>query len=653
MKKIIAIVLSAVMMLSLLPVAFASDTHDCGDAKDCVVCYLAELINSLPEAKEISAENAAEVTDTIHAIDCVKFDLTDAEYDELLTLVVSAENSNGGLPVPKAYMDALNAIVNLDDGCSFHISKDVIVEGIDSYDLSESYVAFEITGTDGYCATVTLRDAVQGAFTLDESQAESADFFTATLASFDGYYSMDEQGWTYSYRLPAGTYTVKEVTDSMIINGTEYTGFDVSCNGKTANDGYTFILTDGSKSVVHFSNSYGPRTLSFNANGGEGWMDTQEIGTNGRVEIPENKFVKPGYIFTGWNTLPDGSDLSYLPGDQACFYENTVLFAQWQECTEHSWNEGACSKCDKKCAHTELKSEITARPESTDGIIWSKGEKTYTCECGYKYTQEVDRANYSEYIKASLEFAELILTEDLTVAAKAEIMADYEALGELQQNLIVDEQKIVDDYTNKLNALIEKIKAGIDDGSYLKADYTELENAIEELEKVLAENEDLITKDAKDALEKAIEDANATDRDLTKSEDDTEILNAAVEAAKDAASLDDGDFKVDTSEAEKLIAELEEKGTEDEAVKAEIESIKAEIEKIKADENASKAEFDEIVKGYIERLQEIKNASDKEDEFRCGMCDVYEENMDTPVIGFFYKIIHLFVHFAQLISFKS
>lgn len=38
------------------------------------------------------------------------------------------------------------------------------------------------------------------------------------------------------------------------------------------------------------------------------------------------------------------------------------------------------------------------------------------------------------------------------------------------------------------------------------------------------------------------------------------------------------------------------------------------------------------------------------DGFRCKMCDKYEANKDQPFVGFFYRIVHFFVHFAQRIS---
>lgn len=654
--KMLAILLSVIMAVSCLPVAFAAETHACDKDDDCLVCYIAELINSLPAAEEITAENAAKVTDTLHAIDCVKFDLSDAEYEELMTLVAAEESDIGGMAVPKAYTQALNAIVNLEEGCELYISKFAVVDGIDNYDLSQSVVAFEITGENGYAATVSLKDAVQGVFTLNEAQAQYVDFNTATLATFEGFYAMEETGWTYSYRLPAGTYTIREITDSMIINGKEYSGFDVSCNGEDANGGYTFTLKDGSVSTLMVSNTYDPFTLFYDANGGEGWMELQEIAPNGRVEVLENGFVKDGYAFAGWNTEADGSGETYQPGEIAIFYDYMTLYAQWKECTDHDWENGKCNDCGKECAHESCDAVITSRPESSDGITWTDGKKTYTCgDCGYEYTEDVERADYSEYIKAALEFAKLVATEGLTDAAKANIAIEYNNLGELQQNLVVDEQKIVDDYTDKLNALIEKIKAGIADGSYLKADYTELDAAIKELEKVLDENKALITKDAETALEEAIEKAKSTDKDLTKSAEDKEILDAAVEAAKNAATLDDGDYKADTSEAEALIAEIETNGIKDEALKAEFEEIKADVEKIKADENASKAEYQKTVDEYVERLTEIKNSGDNavEDDFRCSMCPTYEKFKDITGVGFLITIIHFFIHFANYIAFVS
>ena len=110
-KRMLSMLLAIVMVVGMLPVeALAMDAaHTCGG--DCLVCRVADSINALPAADEITAENAAAVIDAIHAIDRIKVELTDDEYDELLTLVDQGENeAGGGLGVPVRYMEAVEAI---------------------------------------------------------------------------------------------------------------------------------------------------------------------------------------------------------------------------------------------------------------------------------------------------------------------------------------------------------------------------------------------------------------------------------------------------------------------------------------------------------------------------------------------------------------
>ncbi|MBS4878894.1 MAG: leucine-rich repeat protein [Firmicutes bacterium] len=71
--------------------------------------------------------------------------------------------------------------------------------------------------------------------------------------------------------------------------------------------------------------------ITFDANGGEGSMTTQEI-TEGdtTTTLTENSFTKTGYTFSGWNTAVDGSGTSYT--DQATgagANGNITLYAQW------------------------------------------------------------------------------------------------------------------------------------------------------------------------------------------------------------------------------------------------------------------------------------------------------------------------------------
>lgn len=85
--------LTALLALSLLPMtAFAASTHASCTGNSCLVCEVADRINALPKADKITAENAAEVMERLHAIDRIKFDLSDDQYEELLTLVDQGDN---------------------------------------------------------------------------------------------------------------------------------------------------------------------------------------------------------------------------------------------------------------------------------------------------------------------------------------------------------------------------------------------------------------------------------------------------------------------------------------------------------------------------------------------------------------------------------
>ena len=72
-------------------------------------------------------------------------------------------------------------------------------------------------------------------------------------------------------------------------------------------------------------------TLSYNANGGSGSMNSQTVTEGQAAKLKANTFSKTGYYFTGWNTKANGSGTSYSDGAYATFYGNTTLYAQWQK----------------------------------------------------------------------------------------------------------------------------------------------------------------------------------------------------------------------------------------------------------------------------------------------------------------------------------
>lgn len=85
-------------------------------------------------------------------------------------------------------------------------------------------------------------------------------------------------------------------------------------------------------------NEYKKCTVTFNANGGIGTMDTQDIdGSGGNyTALAPNKFVREGYRFIGWTTAPEydpendsliSDEEGYIPHDKPTAL---TLYAQWE-----------------------------------------------------------------------------------------------------------------------------------------------------------------------------------------------------------------------------------------------------------------------------------------------------------------------------------
>ena len=75
--------------------------------------------------------------------------------------------------------------------------------------------------------------------------------------------------------------------------------------------------------------------VKFNANGGTGTMINQKIVIGDSTALKQNTYIRQGYVFTGWNTEPDGSGDSYNDGEEVTNLANKdetiTLYAQWEE----------------------------------------------------------------------------------------------------------------------------------------------------------------------------------------------------------------------------------------------------------------------------------------------------------------------------------
>ena len=78
-------------------------------------------------------------------------------------------------------------------------------------------------------------------------------------------------------------------------------------------------------------------TLTYNGNGSTGGAVPTDYGSPYQVGAPvwvlgnTGYLTKSGYVFSGWNTAPDGSGTAYIEGDFFYIHESMILYAQWRE----------------------------------------------------------------------------------------------------------------------------------------------------------------------------------------------------------------------------------------------------------------------------------------------------------------------------------
>ncbi len=116
--------------------------------------------------------------------------------------------------------------------------------------------------------------------------------------------------------------------------------------GMAFSPGQTFRM--GTTDVVLYAN-WTPTTtytVSYNGNGNTGGyppLDSQRYGPGQTVTVLGNTgdLVKTGFVFSGWNTLPDPSPITYQPGQAFTMGSaNVTLYALWTAATYTVTYEG-------------------------------------------------------------------------------------------------------------------------------------------------------------------------------------------------------------------------------------------------------------------------------------------------------------------------
>ncbi len=72
-------------------------------------------------------------------------------------------------------------------------------------------------------------------------------------------------------------------------------------------------------------------TVTFDANGGSGAMQSQIFRPGSMQALTANAFTREGYTFVSWNTVADASGTSYTDGQEITVVKDITLYAQWKK----------------------------------------------------------------------------------------------------------------------------------------------------------------------------------------------------------------------------------------------------------------------------------------------------------------------------------
>lgn len=207
------------------------------------------------------------------------------------------------------------------------------------------------------------------------------------------------------------------------------------------------------------------------------------------------------------------------------------------------------------------------------------------------------KADYTAFNEAFAN-AEDILNDTVIVyteSSKKAVAEAYNKANELNKDLPVSEQTMVDEVTTELSVAVLGIK--------IKADYTEFDKAVEKAKEEL-QKDVVYTSSTKQALENVLNNAENVNRDLSVDEQiDIDSVKDSVKKATEelTEAADISAFKDVIEEAEKIIAEGNEKGNYDD------EDWNEFIDSVTQAKEGISSKYDDIPKTEQEKIDEFTN----------------------------------------------
>ena len=115
------------------------------------------------------------------------------------------------------------------------------------------------------------------------------------------------------------------------IDGYTFAGWTTSPDGSGTKYAPGASWTANGTLTLYAQWTPGQASLTYDGNGATGGKtDPQNGVTDQRVNVRQNGFTRDGYVFTGWNTQPDGRGQAWAPDAVWTLHGTGVLYARWR-----------------------------------------------------------------------------------------------------------------------------------------------------------------------------------------------------------------------------------------------------------------------------------------------------------------------------------
>ena len=162
-----------------------------------------------------------------------------------------------------------------------------------------------------------------------------ANSYKVRFAANAGYGSMTEQTMTYDQSAVLKRNTMERDGYGFLGWNTEADGSGVSyTNGETVSN---LATDDGATVTLYAQWKEDVYTVHFDANTGSGDMQDCKLAFQTAGNLPQNAYMKKGYVFAGWSLEPEGNviyeDKGYVLDLADTATKTVTLYAQWKPIT--------------------------------------------------------------------------------------------------------------------------------------------------------------------------------------------------------------------------------------------------------------------------------------------------------------------------------